>query len=487
MRLDQTAAMPLPHDDLFFSRESDSSWPTPLLGIGLIILAVMVSLALPIVSRADDAPATVAATRSELKEWLEKSKQSKPRLPLPPPTEEEIAAAKTKSRSGGGAPGLGGIVNNGRMRQLYLPTELRGGGFTREPDPALTLSSAFKTELFWVVSRGNNCAYCQGHQEVKLAAEGLSEETIAALDGDWTEFTPAERAAFALARKLTLDPQTVGDDDIDRLRAHYQDVQIVEILLTIAANNAMNRWTGGLAIPQEGHRVFLSPTPPKFQNLRSRVAPLDPDATGPACARPSRLGPLESREQAEAALAAARGRTPRLPLAGEAEARATLVDRWPSGSIPQWARLLLNFPKAGPPRVTMHLAAIEKGRLSPRLKAQIDWIAARNDRAWYALGHARRRLLDLGQPEAVIWSLDQPGDTSAPAERAAFAVARKLTVDPALITDGDIEGLRQQFSDQEVAEIVFQVSEAVFFDRLTEPARLRLEPESGAEELKAAP
>jgi alkylhydroperoxidase family enzyme len=487
MRLDQTARRPVSHVDLFLSRERDSSWPTPLLGIGMIILALLVSLSLPVISRADDGPSTVAATRPELKEWLEKSKHSKPRLPLPPPTEEEVAAAKTRSRPGGGAPGLGGIINNGRMRQLYLPPELRGGGFTREPDPALTLSSAFKTELFWIVSRGNNCAYCQGHQEVKLAAEGLSEETIAALDGDWTEFTPAERAAFALARKLTLDPQDVGDDDIDRLRAHYQDVQIVEILQTIAANNAMNRWTGGLAIPQEGHRVFLSPTAPRFQNLRSRVAPLDPGASGPACARPSQRGPLESRAQAEAALAAARARTPRLPLAVEAEARASLVERWPSGPISQWARLLLNFPKAGPPRVAMHLAAIEKGRLSPRLKAQIDWIAARNDRAWYALGHARRRLLDLGQPEAAIWSLDQPGDTFTPAERAAFSVARKLTVDPALVTDGDIEGLRQRFSDQEVAEIVFQVSEAVFFDRLTEPARLRLEPETGTEERTTAP
>ncbi len=123
MRLDQTARRPVSHDDLFLSRESDSNWPTPLLGIGMIILALLVSLALPIVLRADDAPSTVAATRPELKEWLEKSKQSKPRLPLPPPTVEEIAGAKSKSRTGGGAPGLGGIINNGRMRQLYLPLE----------------------------------------------------------------------------------------------------------------------------------------------------------------------------------------------------------------------------------------------------------------------------------------------------------------------------------------------------------------------------
>jgi hypothetical protein len=35
--------------------------------------------------------------------------------------------------------------------------------------------------------------------------------------------------------------------------------------------------------------------------------------------------------------------------------------------------------------------------------------------------------------------------------------------------------LRRAFSDKQVAEIVFQVTEAAFFDRLTEAAFLRLE------------
>ena len=82
-----------------------------------------------------------------------------------------------------------GIINNGRMRKLYLPAEVLGGGFSREPDPAMTLNNTFKTMFFWIVSRANNCTYCQGHQEVKLAGDGVKEETIAALDGDWSEFT----------------------------------------------------------------------------------------------------------------------------------------------------------------------------------------------------------------------------------------------------------------------------------------------------------
>ena len=162
----------------------------------------MLVLGLPAGARAADSPPSteprpVAPTRPELKQQLEDSKRSHPRLPLPPPTEEEIAAAKERTgqgareRTGQGA--MGGIINNGRMRKLYLPPELTSGGFTREPDPAMTLKDSFKTMFFWIVSRANNCTYCQGHQEVKLAADGVSEDTIAAFDGDWSEFTPAKR------------------------------------------------------------------------------------------------------------------------------------------------------------------------------------------------------------------------------------------------------------------------------------------------------
>jgi alkylhydroperoxidase family enzyme len=434
------------------------------------IATALLALGLNAPLLADDGPKpqAVAPTRPEMKELLEGSKRSKPRLPLPPPTEEEIAQAK--ARSGRGP--MGGIVNNGRMRKLYLPAEFVSGGFTREPDPSLTLSSTLKTMFFWIVSRANNCYYCQGHQEVKLAADGVTEDTLAALDGDWSDFNPAERAAFAFTKAVTYHPERIGDADVDRLRAHYKDAQIVEILLTVAGNNAMNRWTGALTIPQEDHRVFLTPTSEKYRSAKSNVAPL---ATGIACAAPADRGTLEPREKVEAALASTRSRTPRLPMVDDAKARALLPSDWPSGPVPAWARLLLNFPKHGKDRAIMHKATEERGTLDAKLRAEIAWVSARNDRAWYALGHAKQRLVDLGLSLDAIYGLDTPAESLPASERLALAFARKLTVDPALITDADIEGLRKHFSDKQVAEIVFQVTESAFFDRLTEVAGLPLE------------
>jgi alkylhydroperoxidase family enzyme len=477
--------------------------------------AFALALAFPGFAHGDDAtasdvPQKVAATRPEMKQILEGSKQSKPRLPLPPLTPEDQAkakaraaeraktqptdSAKTKGRSGG----LGGIVNNGRMRSYYLSPDLSGGfnraaatqraatatnadaagnaGPGREADPAMSLSGTFKTEFFWIVSRANNCYYCQGHQESKLAADGLSENTIAALDGNWSEFTPAERAAFAFTLKLTKTPQAIADADIAALRAFYKDTKILEIIQTVAGNNAMNRWTGSLAIPQESHRVYLTPTSPKYQSVRSFVAPLDPVAKdGTICAPPTDRGPIPTRSEIEAALEACRNRSPRLPLIDDSAARALLPDVPADKPVPQWVRLVLTFPKAGPGRVTSHKNAISKGRLTVKLKAEIDYVAALHDRAWYALGHAQNRLRELGMTDDMIAAVATPSETMPASERAALALAKKLTIDPARITDADIAALRGSFNDFETAEVVFQITEAASFDRLTEAAGLQLE------------
>ena len=77
--------------------------------------------------------------------------------------------------------------------------------------------------------------------------------------------------------------------------------------------------------------------------------------------------------------------------------------------------------------------------------------------------------------EDAIDALDHPTESIPQPERAVLALARKITVDPALVTDLDIERLRKHYSDYEVAEIVYHTTQAAFFDRLTEAAGLRLE------------
>jgi len=443
----------------------------------------------------DDPVAPVAVSRPELKEMLEGSKTGEPRLPLPPLTEEEKARAERAASDPGGNP-MGGVVNNGRMRNHYLAPEFRSEFYVRPADaanrdaktilrwgagdPAMPLDPTFRVMFFWLVARANNCQYCLGHQEVKLKAVGVTDDELAALDTDWSAFPPDRAAAFAFVAKLARTPQDVTAADIDALRQHFDEKAILDILFSTGGYCAMTRWTGGLAIPQEDYRDYLTPTTAAFRALPSLVAPLDPAReAGKGFCRPaaSKRPALESREVVEARLAAARDRESRLALVDEEKARELLPSDWSGEPTPNWVRLLANFPEAGKARVRSIAAAASPGvgDLDPTLRAQIAWIAARQDRAWYAVGHALHRLRDLGQTDDAIFALDAPDDRFDAGRKAVFKLAKKLTADPALVTDADVAAIREHFSDRETAEVVYFITVASFFNRVTEAAGLPLE------------
>jgi AhpD family alkylhydroperoxidase len=460
--------------------------------LSIALAAILVAAPLGRAADSDGDPRPTPLTRPTMKELLEDMKQRKPRIPLPPLTDEE--KAKLGDR---------GTGYEARLRALYMPGggDGRGafgfgGGGGKDPEPNMTLDYRFKTQLFWIVSRSNNCQYCLGHQESKLLNAGMTEDEIAALDGDWAEFGPAERAAYAFARKLTFEPHRLAAADIDALRKHYTDLQILEMVLSMAGNNAINRWKEGVGVPQNAggggglgrkgetspkdasaKHSYLTPTSDAFKTRMTKVAPVEVapkagDVTAPTvCKRPV----LESREETERALAAARSRTPRLPLVVEAKARELLPADWPAGALPEWVRLLANFPAQGKARILSQRTAEENGDLSPVLKAQVAWIIARQDRAWYAAGRAKARLNELSQTDDQVYRLDGDWSEFTPAERALLTVARKLAASPVVLTDADVAEALKLTGPRDVVQVVNFVTVCASFDRITEAAGLRLQ------------
>ena len=250
--------------------------------LGCVVSATTFSQAID----SDNAPRPVPLTRPEMKQYLEDMKSRKPRIPLPELTDEDKAKLGERATS-----------YEGRLRYHYLPSQdgqgsgrtsapgrgaggsgfggfgFAGGG--RDGDSDMSLDYAFKTQLFWIVSRTNNCQYCLGHQESKLLGAGMTEDEIAALDSDWSGFKPEQQAAYAYARKLTYEPHRIADADIAALRKHFTDKQILEMTLSIAGNNAINRWKEGAGIPQSvnggnfGCLLYTSPSP--RDRTRSRM------------------------------------------------------------------------------------------------------------------------------------------------------------------------------------------------------------------------
>jgi hypothetical protein len=477
----------------------------------------------------DDAatsPRPIPLTRPEMKQLLEDMKSRKPRIPLPPLTDEEKARISERAAANGGnAPagggGGGGGGYEGRLRTLYMPAGTTGGGggggrgaggaggnaagarpagasggLGRNSDPAMTLDYPFKTDLFWIVSRTNNCQYCLGHQEMKLAVAGRTEEQIAGLDGDWSEYTPAYRAAYAFTRKLTAEPNNLNDADIDGLRKHYTDPQILEIILSVAGNNALNRWKEGVGVPQSQElgnfasraenpppadrvlptKSFLTPTPDAFKTRITKTAVLTFDDAGKPttqtiCRRPT----LESRAEVEKLLEACKARKSRLPLVEESKARQIISEAYPAGPLPNWVLLVANFPVEGVSRVNTMQSSEEKGDLTPLLKAQVSWIIARQDRAWYALGHAKNRLKELGQTDEQIDAIDGDWSKASQHDRTLFTLAKKLAASPVVLTDSDVEAALKASSPRDVVQLISYTTNRASFDRITEAAGLPLE------------
>ena len=449
-------------------------------------------------------PRPIPATRAEMKELLEDMKKRPYRIPLPELTEKEKQELGERSTNYEARlrfnyiPLAEGTVFGAGRPRTATPPGAPGSAtaprqdFTRNADENMTLTYQFKTMLFWIVARTNNCQYCLGHQEWKLSATGMSDDAIAALDADWSSYSEAEQAAFAYARLLTYEPHRISDEEIAKVAKHYTPLQIVEMTMSMGGNNAINRWKEGIGIPQssgntfagrggavpatEHSDTFLTPTSTRFKDARSIVAPLEIFNGKPSGQGITNRPQLETRDEVLVMLEKVAKRTPRLPLVDEAVAATWLKDNGQDIPVTSWVRLIANFPNEGRGRLPS-LASREKqtGDLTELQKAQLNWIIARQDRAWYAVGQAFKTLKSLGQTEDQIFALDGEWKELSAVDQALFRFAKNLAASPIASSDEDAAAALQQTSPSTVVQTVNHVASCAYFNRVTEAAGLAIE------------
>ena len=102
------------------------------------------------------------------------------------------------------------------------------------------------------VSMINGCHYCLQHHLAASKRVGLTAADWQALKGgDYAGFSPKEQAALKFAEKLTRDPHAIGDADIDHLKPHFSEAEIVDLDLLIGLINLTNRFTDPLGAEVE--------------------------------------------------------------------------------------------------------------------------------------------------------------------------------------------------------------------------------------------
>jgi uncharacterized peroxidase-related enzyme len=113
---------------------------------------------------------------------------------------------------------------------------------------------ALKFMVAHLVSRAAGDPYSAAHNAENAAhIAGVPLEQIEALPqfAISPQFTPAQRAALALAQAAGASPSGVSDAHFVELRKHYSENAIIEIVSVIALLGWLNRWNVTLATALE--------------------------------------------------------------------------------------------------------------------------------------------------------------------------------------------------------------------------------------------
>jgi uncharacterized peroxidase-related enzyme len=106
--------------------------------------------------------------------------------------------------------------------------------------------------IYLRVSFINGCHYCQQHHVASSKRVGLTVEDWKALkDGNYVRFTEKEQTALAYVEKLTRAPHDIADADVERLKKHFSDAEIVDLHLLVGLANLTNRFTDPLGLELE--------------------------------------------------------------------------------------------------------------------------------------------------------------------------------------------------------------------------------------------
>ena len=106
------------------------------------------------------------------------------------------------------------------------------------------LSAELKQLIAHIASAAAGCRYCQAHTGHVAERAGASAEKVAAVwDYEASPlFTPAEKAALALAQAAAEVPNRAGAAEFARARESHDDEALVEIVAMVSVFGFLNRW-----------------------------------------------------------------------------------------------------------------------------------------------------------------------------------------------------------------------------------------------------
>ncbi|WP_133485054.1 carboxymuconolactone decarboxylase family protein [Aliiroseovarius marinus] len=147
----------------------------------------------------------------------------------------------------------GAFENWSRVAAHHPPVLNQVGAMLTALRDGTTLPARLSELAMVTVSKINACDYCTTNHGPKLQVTGLSAEGIDRLLDveNHPELTELERDVVRYAEAVTTRAGKMRDAEVEALRAHLSDAQIVELTWRIALTGAFNRFNDALQIAPE--------------------------------------------------------------------------------------------------------------------------------------------------------------------------------------------------------------------------------------------
>ena len=148
-----------------------------------------------------------------------------------------------------------GFVPNSLLTMQRRPKMVKGFGVLTKAvmDPEGPVDLGFMRLIAHFASRAAGCQYCEAHSLIAAGIHGIPDEKVADV---WNyqvspHYSDAERVALDYALAAGAVPNAVDEPLMSRMREHWSDEQIVQILGAVCLYGFLNRWNDSMATDLE--------------------------------------------------------------------------------------------------------------------------------------------------------------------------------------------------------------------------------------------
>ena len=124
-----------------------------------------------------------------------------------------------------------------------------------------TLPTALKELVIVRTSQMNHCEYCLASHSLLAKKLGYTDAQIAALPHfeNSDSFTPREKMALRVAERLTRNERALDEAELEDLKVHFTEGEIVELMAASGLFNYFNRFNNLLAMEPTQAGVGVEP------------------------------------------------------------------------------------------------------------------------------------------------------------------------------------------------------------------------------------